>query len=260
MKVAILAGGRGVRFGAETQSRPKALIDVAGKPILRRVMEIYSAQGLKDFVIALGHRGGDIKRYFFETMWLEGDVAIDMAARSIRSSPAHCDDWNIALIETGIDTATGTRLAKLAPHIDGDYFMLTWCDGLADIDLASLLSFHRAHGRIATLTAVNRRGRFGEISIEDDAVTRFDEKPFRRDEWINGAFFVLDRRIFDYVDGPNVDWETEVLPRLVAARQLRAYRHAGFWQCMDTSQDRDELAELLLRGGNDWEISGGCAQ
>lgn len=247
MKVAILAGGRGVRLGVETQSRPKALIEVAGKPILRRVMEIYSAQGFKDFVIALGHRGEDIKRYFFETMWLEGNVAIDMAARSIRSHPDDCGDWNISLIDTGIDTATGTRLAKLAPHIDGDCFMLTWCDGLADIDLASLLSFHRAHGRIATLTAVNTPGRFGEISMENEAVIQFDEKPLRRQKWINGAFFVLNREIFEYLHEPNVDWETEVLPRLVAARQLMGYRHAGFWRCMDTSQDRDELAELLSK-------------
>ena len=247
MKVAILAGGCGVRFGAETQSRPKALIDVAGKPILRRVMEIYSEQGFNDFVIALGHRGEDIKRYFFETMWLEGDVAIDMATCSIRSLSAYCGNWKVALIETGIDTATGTRLARLEPHIDGDCFMLTWCDGLADIDLASLLSFHHAHGRIATLTAVHKRGRFGEISIEDNAVILFDEKPIRRCEWINGAFFVLDRRIFEYLDGSNVDWETEVLPRLIAGRQLMAYRHAGFWQCMDTPKDRDELIELIRK-------------
>ena len=125
--------------------------------------------------------------------------------------------------------------------------MLTWCDGLADIDLASLLSFHHAHGRIATLTAVHKRGRFGEISIEDNAVILFDEKPIRRCEWINGAFFVLDRKIFDYLDGSNVDWETEVLPRLIATQQLMAYRHAGFWQCMDTPKDRDELIELIRK-------------
>jgi glucose-1-phosphate cytidylyltransferase len=249
MKVAILAGGRGSRFGSETKSRPKALIDVAGKPILRRVMEIYSAQGFTDFVIALGHRGGDIKRYFFETMWLEGDVVIDMAARSVCSRRADCGNWRITLIDTGTDTATGTRLALLQPHLDEDCFMLTWCDGLADIDLATLSNFHRSHGRIATLTAVNRKGRFGEISIMDDAVTQFVEKPLRRNEWVNGAFFVLDRRIFDHIDGPNVDWEREVLPRLVASEQLMAYRHSGFWQCMDTPQDRDELARLILRKG-----------
>jgi glucose-1-phosphate cytidylyltransferase len=243
MKVAILAGGRGLRFGAETQMRPKALIDVAGKPILRRVMEIYAEQGFKDFVIALGHRGEDIKRYFFD--------AIDMATRSIRSRPSNCNDWTISLVETGVDTATGTRLAKLAPHINWGLFMLTWCDGLADIDLANLLKFHRSHGRIATLTAVNKRGRFGQLSLEDDVVARFDEKPVRRDEWINGAFFVLDRRIFDYIDGPNVDWETEVLPQLVAGRQLMAYRHAGFWRCIDTPQERDELVDLLGRGGDE---------
>lgn len=253
MKVAILAGGRGLRFGAETQTRPKALIDVAGKPILRRVMDIYSEQGLNDFVIALGYRGEDIKRYFFETMWLEGDIAIEMASRSISSRRPH---WNIALVETGIDTATGTRLAKLAPYVDGDCFMLTWCDGLADIDLAGLLDFHRGHGRVATLTAVNKPGRFGEIAMHDNAVTRFDEKPLRQNVWINGAFFVLDRKIFDYLDGPNVGWETEVLPRLVADRQLMAYRHDGFWQCMDTSQDRDELVELLRRENGDLGFCG----
>jgi glucose-1-phosphate cytidylyltransferase len=247
MKVAILAGGRGNRLGAETQARPKALIEVAGKPILHRVMEIYSAQGLNDFVIALGYRGDDIKRYFFDTMWLSGDITINMSSRSIHSSSVISTNWNVALIETGTDTPTGTRLARLAPHIEGDRFMLTWCDGLADIDLGNLLSFHRAHGRVGTLTAVNRRGRFGEISIEDDAVTQFNEKPLRRNEWINGGFFVLEREIFDYTDGVNLDWEAEVLPRLVAAKQLMAYRHAGFWHCMDTPQDRDQLAELLRK-------------
>jgi glucose-1-phosphate cytidylyltransferase len=247
MKVAILAGGRGNRFGAETQSRPKALIEVAGKPILHRVMEIYSTHGFNEFVIALGHRGDDIKRYFFDTMWLRGDITINMSSRSIHSSSDGSSDWNVALIETGADTPTGTRLAMLAPHIEGDRFMLSWCDGLADIDLGNLLSFHCAHGRIATLTAVNARGRFGEVSIQNDAVIRFDEKPLRGNEWINGGFFVLERKIFGYIDGANVHWEAEVLPRLVAAKELMAYRHAGFWRCMDTPQDRDELTEVLRK-------------
>ena len=247
MKIAILAGGRGSRFGDETQSRPKALIEVADKPILHRVMEIYSAQGLNDFVIALGHRGDDIKRYFFDMMWLRGDVTINMSSRSIGPSSDGSTEWTVALIETGIDTPTGTRLARLAPHIEGDRFMLTWCDGLADIDLGHLLSFHRAHGRIATLTAVTRRGRFGEVSIQDDAVIQFDEKPLRRNEWINGGFFVLEREIFGYIDDANLDWEAEVLPRLVAAKQLMAYRHAGFWHCMDTPQDREELTKVLRK-------------
>ena len=175
MKVASLAGGRGVRFGAETQTRPKALVDVAGKPVLRRVMEIYSTQGYKEFVVALGYRGDDIKRYFFDTMWLEGDLAMDMASRSILSHSSDCHDWKITLIETGIDTATGTRLARLAPYLDGDCFMLTWCDGLADIELATLLTFHHSHGRIATLAAVSRRGRFGFIKVECDCFAHLVE-------------------------------------------------------------------------------------
>jgi len=248
MKTAILAGGKGVRFGAETQALPKALIPVAGKPVVRRVMDIYAAQGFNEFVIALGHRGLDIKRHFVEAMQLDGNIKLDLRNRTIVSPPGPLDNWQIELVDTGQDTATGGRVGRLADHVDGDRFMLTWCDGLSDIDVEALLAFHRSHGKVATLTAVNRKARFGYLTLDGVSVARFDEKPLREEDWINGAFFVLERRIFDYIDGDHCDWETAVLQRLVADGELMAYRHRGFWQAMDTPADRDALEQAMRAG------------
>jgi glucose-1-phosphate cytidylyltransferase len=245
MKTAILAGGRGTRLGAQALSLPKPLVPVAGKPIIRHVMDIYARQCMTDFVLALGYRALDIKRHFAEAMTLEADLTIDYRNRSMTSASGPMDGWTVKLVDTGLETATGGRVGRLAPHIDGDCFMLTWCDGLADIDLAALLEFHRYHGKVATLTAVHRTARYGYLSLDGEAVTRFDEKPLRDGDWINGAFFVLERRVFDYIDGDDCDWETNVLQRLVSDGQLMAYRHHGFWQSMDTPADRDVLENAI---------------
>jgi glucose-1-phosphate cytidylyltransferase len=248
MKTAILAGGRGTRLGAEASSVPKPLVPVAGQPVLRHVMDIYAAQGMTDFVVALGYRALDIKRHFLEAMTLEADMTIDYRTRSVTAAAGPMDGWTVKLVDTGQETATGGRVGRLVQHIDGERFMLTWCDGLADIDLAALLEFHRHHGKIATLTAVHRKARYGYLSLEGETVTRFDEKPMRDGDWINGAFFVLERGIFDYIDGDSCDWETNVLQRLVSDGQLMAFRHRGFWQSMDTPADRELLEQAIANG------------
>ena len=248
MKTVVLAGGRGTRLGVQPLNLPKPLVPVAGKPVLRHVMDIYARQGFKDFIVALGYGGLDIKRHFVETMRLEKHLVLDFANRSITSEKGPIDDWRIELVDTGLDTATGGRIARLADRIDKSRFMLTWCDGLADIDLDALLAFHRKHGKVATLTAVNRKARFGYLTLDGDSVSRFEEKPLREEDWINGAFFVLERKIFDYIDGDNCDWETVVLQRLVDDGQLMAYRHRGFWQAMDTPADRDAMEQAMRAG------------
>ncbi len=248
MKTAILAGGRGTRLGAQTQSVPKPLVPVADVPIVRHVMDIYARQGMTDFIIALGYRARDIKRHFLEAMSLDSDMAIDYRNRTVSTPAGPMDSWKVQLVDTGLETATGGRVARLASHVKDDRFMLTWCDGVADIDLAALLDFHRKHGKVATLTAVHRRARYGYLSLDGEAVTRFDEKPIRDGDWINGAFFVLERRVFDYIEGDTCDWETSVLQRLLADGELMAYRHYGFWQSMDTPADRDALEAAIGRG------------
>ncbi len=248
MKTAILAGGFGMRLGADSLTTPKPLVDVAGKPLLRHVMDIYSRQGFRDFVIALGYRGLDIKRHFVESMWLDGDIKLDTKHKTVSSNNSHCDDWLVDLVDTGQGTATGGRVRRLKRYVGDDTFMLTWCDGVADINLEELLAFHRSHGRVATLTAVNRRARFGYLKLDGDTVVQFDEKPLREDEWINGAFFVLEKNIFDYIDSDECDWETNVMQRLVADDQLMAYRFHGFWQAVDTPADRNAL-ELAINSG-----------
>lgn len=242
MKVLILAGGRGTRFGSETLTCPKPLISVDGKPVILRVMEIYARQGFKDFVIATGYRGDQLKCYFHQLMLLDGDLSPEFCNRERYS------DWNVTMVETGLDTATGTRIGKVGPYVDGETFMLTWCDGLADVDLKLALEFHEAHGRLATVTAVNHRDRFGLLNIENDRVVEFEEKPLRRDKWINGAFFILQRDIMDQLQGEEIDWETDVLASLAMQGGLMAFKHHGLWQCMDTPQDRDVLEAAINSG------------
>jgi glucose-1-phosphate cytidylyltransferase len=260
VKVAILAGGLGTRMGEETALRPKPMVEIGGRPILWHIMRYYACHGFRDFVVALGHRGDVIRRYATDFAALAGGhLAIDYDRRSIRATPAADDawpmeGWTLELRETGRDTNTGGRIRRLRDTIGRNRFMLTWGDGLSDVDLHALLAFHRAHGRLVTMTAVRPPPRFGHLALEGDRVAAFEEKPARAEGWINGAFFVCEPEVFDVIDADETQFEREPLQRLAREGQLMAYRHEGFWQCMDTPRDRDLLEQLWAGGRAPWKI------
>jgi glucose-1-phosphate cytidylyltransferase len=252
MKVAILAGGLGSRISEETEIKPKPMVEIGGRPILWHIMKHYAHHGFEDFTIALGYKGEVIKRYMVEYASLHSDLTVGLRDGSIRrngngngSSP---DNWTVHLIDTGAETATGGRIKRLAAHLGNETFMLTWGDGVSNIDLHRLLDFHRSHGKLATLTAVRPPARFGHLDLEGDQITEFSEKPQIGEGWINGAFFVLEPEVFDYIDGDATQWEREPLEGLARDGQLMAYRHDDFWQCMDTLRDKKLLEELWNNG------------
>jgi glucose-1-phosphate cytidylyltransferase len=232
VQVAILCGGRGTRLRELTAAMPKVLVEVGGRPILWHIMKSYAHYGFKDFVLALGYMGASIADYVEEV------------------NKRELDEWSVAAVDTGLETNTGGRIARLRESIDGDLFFATYGDGLSDVDLVDLLAFHRRHGRIATVTVVRPRLTFGLVDIEDERVSSFTEKP-RVDAWINGGFFVFDRRIFDHLGEDSV-LETGPLPQLAAAGELMAYRHDGFWACMDTYKDNLELNSAWESGEAPW--------
>jgi glucose-1-phosphate cytidylyltransferase len=252
VKVALLAGGMGTRLGPETQTRPKPLIEIGGQPILRHVMSHYRDFGFRSFVIALGYRGDDIKRYFVERALLQGDLAVDASKPSIKRTGRIEDDWDVQLVDTGARTNTGGRIKRLAPYLSGETFMLTWGDGLSDVPLDDLLAFHRRMGRLATVTAVHPPARFGQLDLDGDLVATFTEKPPDRESWINGAFFVCEPEVLGYIAGDDTQWEREPLETLAREGQLAAYRHEGFWQCMDDLRDRQLLQALWDSGHPPW--------
>jgi glucose-1-phosphate cytidylyltransferase len=255
MKVAILAGGVGTRIQEETEAKPKPMVEIGGKPILWHIMKIYAHQGFRDFVVALGYKGDYVKRYMVDYASLTGNLTIGLREGRVQvHGDADRDDWNVALVDTGQTTNKGGRIKRLAPYLGDGTFMLTWGDGVADIDLRRLLDFHRAHGKLATLTAVRPPARFGHIELDGDVVAEFSEKPQAREGWINGAFFVLEPQVLDYIDGDETEWEKEPLERLAADGQLMAYRHEGFWQCMDTLRDRKLLEQLWDTGDAPWKL------
>lgn len=241
MKVGILAGGFGTRLAEVTESQPKALADIGGKPIIWHIMQHYRHFGFKEFVIAVGQKGEVIRSYFEE-------------ARFEADGSRGPEDWTVDVIDTGNSTATGGRIKRLAPYLNSGTFMLTWCDGLSNIDLTGLLKFHRSHGKLATITAVRPPPRFGRIYLDGDTVVRFLEKPPEEEAWINGAFFVLEPGVFDYIRGDDTAWELEPLERLARDRQLAAYRHEDFWRCMDTRSDQRRLQKLWNAGEAPWKL------
>ncbi len=254
MKTAILAGGFGTRLAEETEIRPKPMVEIGGKPILWHIMKIYDHHGFKDFVIALGYKGEHIKKYMLDCCSLASNLTVNLKNGKIVHHDSNALDWTVQLINTGLKTQTGGRIKRLAPYVGNQTFMLTWGDGVADIDLNRLLAFHRSHGRLATLTAVRPPARYGYLDLEDDRVKEFSEKPQTREGWINGAFFVLEPGIFDYIEGDQTQWEKEPLENLANDGQLMAYRHSSFWQCMDTLREKYILENYWNSGNAPWRV------
>ncbi|MEZ5218790.1 MAG: glucose-1-phosphate cytidylyltransferase [Ilumatobacteraceae bacterium] len=250
LKVGILAGGVGSRLSEETTVKPKPMVEIGGQPILWHIMRYYYEFGFNEFAVALGYKGEYIKRWFFDQAHLASNLTIRGGEVEQHSPPPQ--DWTVDLIETGNSTNTGGRIKRLAEYLGPGTFMLTWGDGVADVDLDKLLEFHRAHGKLATLTAVRPAARFGHLELDGDAITEFSEKPQAAEGWINGAFFVLEPEIVDYIDGDDTLFEREPLMRLAAEGQLMAYKHDGFWACMDTLRDKVMLEGLWESGTAPW--------
>lgn len=254
MKVAILAGGLGTRLGEETDVKPKPMVEIGGRPILWHIMMHYSFYGFKHFVIALGYKGEVIKKYMVDYCSLNSDLTVHLGTGQVEMHNGYKLDWTVDLIDTGQKTMTGGRVKRLAPYIGHETFMMTYGDGVSDVNLHDLLAFHRSHGKFATITAVRPAARFGYLEMDGDQVVEFAEKPQTKEGWINGAFFVLEPEVFDYIDGDETHWEREPLERLARDGQLMAYRHVSFWQCMDTLRDKLLLETLWQSGNAPWKL------
>lgn len=252
MNVVILAGGLGTRLSEETEVRPKPMVEIGGHPIIWHIMKHYAGHGFRDFVVPLGYRGEEIKRFFLDYNRLRADVTVDLATGRSNFLEGAPEDWKVHLIDTGIKTNTGARVKRLQPWLEGGAFMLTYGDGVCDIDLKDLLRFHRSHGRLATVTAVRPPARFGGLVFDGDLVSEFTEKPQIGEGWINGGFMVLEPGVFDYLDGDDPSLEADALEHLAADRQLAAYKHDRFWQCMDTLRDVRLLESLWQSGKPPW--------
>jgi glucose-1-phosphate cytidylyltransferase len=253
MKAVILAGGIGSRLSEETQVRPKPMVEIGGKPILWHIMKIYSAHGISDFVVCLGHKGYFIKEYFANYYLHASDVTFDLASGGLEVHQATAESWRVTLVDTGEDTMTGGRLRRVLPYVGDEDFCFTYGDGVTDLDITALVEFHRGQGTLATVTAVQPPGRFGALETAGERVSAFVEKPHGDGAWINGGFFVLSPKVGDYIEGDGSVWEREPLERLARDGQLSAYRYEGFWQMMDTVRDRN-LLEDLWRTGPPWKV------
>ncbi len=252
MKVLILAGGLGTRLSEETVQRPKPMVEIGDRPILWHIMKLYSAHGLNDFVVCLGYKGYMIKEFFANYFLHTSHVTFDLATNAMEIHERRAEPWRVTLLDTGDATQTGGRIKRAAEHLS-DPFCFTYGDGVGDIDIRASIDFHRGHGRKATITAVQPPGRFGALGVADDRVVEFSEKPLSDGAWINGGFSVLSRDVLDYIDGDDTYWEHEPLQRLVADEQLRAWRHTGFWQPMDTLREKNYLQELWTSGRAPWK-------
>jgi glucose-1-phosphate cytidylyltransferase len=253
MKVVILAGGRGTRLTEETVIRPKPMVEIGGKPILWHIMKIYGQYGYKDFLIACGYRGEMIKEYFHNYYIHSSDFVVDLHNGSREVIRANGDDWRIGMIDTGLETMTGGRILRLRSWIGDEPFMVTYGDGVANIDVRGLVDFHRAQGKIATVSAVRPPARFGGLVLDGDAVSEFSEKPQTGEGWINGGYFVFEPQVFDYLKGDETILERDPLEQLTRDGQLMAYRHAGFWHPMDTLRDKQLLEDYWASGEAPWK-------
>lgn len=253
MRVAILAGGFGTRLAEETDLKPKPMVEIGGYPILWHIMKRYACFGFRDFVIPTGYKGDAIKRFFLDYNSLHGTLSVELANGKVTVHETTSEDWMVHVVDTGINTKTGGRVKRLQSWLQNGTFMLTYGDGLCDIDFNELLRFHRSHGRIGTVTAVRPPARFGGLIFDGDLVSDFTEKPQVGEGWINGGFMILEPSIFDYLEGDETSLEADVLDRLAADRQLAAYRHDRFWQCMDTLRDVRLLESLWQDGSAPWK-------
>lgn len=254
MKVFLLAGGFGTRLSEYTETIPKPMVTVGGRPILWHIMRTYAHFGHKDFYLALGYKAELIKEYFLHYRSLNADFTVDLATGAVSPHQTDDADWRVTLVHTGLESMTGGRVKRLQAFIGNEPFMLTYGDGVANIDLDALLKFHRSHGRMVTVTAVHPGARFGELMIESDQVRSFQEKPQMGQGWINGGYFVIQPEFFDLIAGDKTILEREPLEKVASMGELMAYRHEGFWQCMDTKRDRDTLEELWQSGKAAWKV------
>ena len=255
MQVVILAGGLGTRISEETSSRPKPMVEIGGKPILWHIMKMYSAHGFKDFIICCGYKGYMIKEYFANYFLHMSDVTFDMVNNnSMQIHQQHAEPWKITLIDTGENTLTGGRLKRVSQYLGNGDFCFTYGDGLGDVDLSKLISFHRAHGKLASITAVQSPGRFGALDLDGNSVRNFVEKPHGDGMYINGGFFVLSPKVIELIDDDSTIWEKKPLEALSSSGQLQAFKHSGFWQPMDTLRDKNYLEELWRSGKAPWKV------
>ncbi len=256
MKAVILAGGLGTRLGEETGVRPKPMVEIGGFPILWHIMKIYSHYGINDFVVLTGYRQEVIKDFFINYYVHNSNVTIDLSNNNIEVHKNMCEPWKVTLCYTGRNTLTGGRIKKAREYIGDEPFMLTYGDGVSDVNLTELLEFHKKSGKLCTLTAVQPEGRFGVLKVEaDNHVSNFQEKPKNEDAWINGGFFVCEPKIFDYIpDGDDVIWEQKPLRDLAADGQLNAYKHRGFWRPMDMLKDKEDLNKIWASGNAPWKV------
>lgn len=253
MKVVILAGGLGTRIAEYTEMIPKPMVPVGGQPILWHIMNRYAKYGFKDFCLALGFKAEAIKEYFLNYRVLRSNFTVDLATGALSQIESPSVDWRVSLVDTGLATLTGGRVKRMAKYLDGKPFMLTYGDGVADIDLSALLDYHRTQKKMVTVTAVHPAARFGELSVTNGRVTEFREKPQIQNGWINGGFFVCEPEFLDFIEGDDSILEREPLERVAAMGELAAYCHDGFWQCMDTKRDRDVLDDMYRRGNAPWK-------
>jgi len=254
MKAVILAGGLGTRISEESHLKPKPMIEIGGKPILWHIMKIYSHYGINDFIICLGYKGYVIKEYFNNYFLHMSDVTFDMRHNDMEVHQKHVEPWRVTLVDTGENTLTGGRLKRVQDYIGTETFCLTYGDGVSDIDIGALISFHKKHGKKATLTAIQPPGRYGALDLDKTVVANFQEKPVGDGAWINGGFFVLEPAVLDLIAGDETSWESRPLIELASEGDLLAYQHRGFWQAMDTLRDKNHLEDLWQTNRALWKV------
>lgn len=254
MKTVILCGGLGTRLSEETHLKPKPMVEIGGRPMLWHIMNIYSAHGFNEFILALGYKGETIKEYFLNYYNFQSDLTISLKTGEITASKNCYRDWTVHLVDTGLDSMTGGRLFRLTDRLKGETFMLTYGDGVCNVDIKKLIAFHKSHGKAATVTAVRPAARFGGMSFNGNTVTEFMEKPQTDEGWINGGYFVFEPEVLKYISGDQTVLEKEPLENLAKDGQLMAYKHEGFWQCMDTLRDKQLLEKLWESGKAPWKV------
>lgn len=253
MKAVLLAGGLGTRISEESALKPKPMIEIGGMPILWHIMKIYSAHGVNDFVVCCGYKGYMIKEYFANYFLHRSDVTIDLATNKVEVHHQKAEPWKITLVDTGDSTQTGGRIKRVAEHLDGD-FCLTYGDGVSSVNISELITFHKAHGKLASMTAVQPPGRFGALKIQGTSVTNFQEKPSGDGSWVNGGFFVLKPEVLTLINDDNTIWEREPVETLATRGEMHAFFHHGFWQAMDTLRDKNFLEDLWRKGNVPWKV------